>query len=377
MNSAVDTQQPNVEQDAGIKAAVRRKRQRLGLAVIAVAALAIAWWAYQRSIHVSTNDARIATDLVLISSQVSGRVEDLAVSEGSRIAVGDTIAQLDAEETLLLVEELKAQLQSTEASIAQAAAELTMVERQTAGALQAAQSELEAAQANLASTDSDLQLKQAEWTRSQSLKDRGILSQQGWEQARSAFQVAQQNQNRARAQVTSAQAQLAQASADRERMAVLEQEKERLRFDRDRVAHQLSRQQVILEERRVASPLNGIVDATFVNGGEYVLPGQRLALIHNPDDVWVRANVKETEIRHLRVGQPVKVTVDAYPGRIFQGEVVRIGNAATSEFSLLPNTNPSGNFTKITQRLPVKIAVQQEEQLLKPGMMAEIEIDIR
>ncbi len=107
------------------------------------------------------------------------------------------------------------------------------------------------------------------------------------------------------------------------------------------------------------------------------MPGQRIALIHDPEQVWVKANIKETEIRHLQVGQSVKVTVDAYPGRTFAGELVRIGNAATSQFALLPNTNPSGNFTKITQRLPVKIAVQQDGQMLKPGMMAEIAIDIR
>jgi membrane fusion protein (multidrug efflux system) len=313
----------------------------------------------------------------VISSKVAGRVEDLAVSEGSILRRDDTIAQLDSRETYLLLEELKAQLQSTESSISQASAQLAMVERQTDGAFQAAQSQLEAAEANLASTDSNLQLKAAEWERSKSLKQKGILSQQGWEQARSAFQVAQQEQNRARAQVTSAQAKLVEASADRDRLAVLEQEKQRLGHDRDRVAHQLSRQQVILDERRIASPLNGIVDQTFVNQGEYIMPGQRIAMIHDPAQVWVKANIKETEIRHLRVGQAVVVTVDAYPGRSFEGELIRIGNAATNQFALLPNTNPSGNFTKVTQRLPIKIAIQQDQQLLKPGMMAEIEIDIR
>ena len=360
-----------------INTAVSRRRQRLALVGALLAAAALGWWIYQRSTHVYTNDARIATDLIEISTKVAGRIDELAVSEGSVLHTGDTIVQLDFEETRLLVEELKAQLEATESSIARAMAEVRMVERQTEGALEAARSELAAAQANLASADSDLQLKGAEWERSQSLKARGILSQQNWEQARSAFQVAQQNQNRARAQVTSAEANLAQARAGRDRIAVLEQESERLRHDRDRVAHQLSRQQVILEERRITSPVDGIVDVTFVNEGEYLLPGQRIALVHNPQDVWVNANIKETEIRHLRVGQRVQVSVDAYPDRVFEGELVRIGNAATSQFALLPSSNPSGNFTKVTQRLPVKIAVRQEQQLLKPGMMAEIEIDIR
>jgi membrane fusion protein (multidrug efflux system) len=352
-------------------------QRRFLIPLVLAAVIGLGYWLHQRSIHVYTDDARVSTDLVVISSKVSGRIETLAVKEGSLLRQGDLIVQLDSRETALKLEELKAQLKATESSIEESRAELAMVERQTGGALQAAQSQLTAAKATLASTDSDLELKAAEWERSQSLRKRGILSQQGWEQARSSFQVAQQNQNGARAQVASAQAKLVEANAARDRLEVLKQRQERLRYDRDRVRHQLGRQQVELDERRINSPLEGIVDKTFANSGEYILPGQRIALIHNPDQVWVKANIKETEIRHLSVGQPVKVTVDAYPGIVFAGILERIGNAATSEFALLPNTNPSGNFTKITQRLPIKVAVEQQAQMLKPGMMVEIAIDIR
>jgi membrane fusion protein (multidrug efflux system) len=365
-----DNHPPKTERKPGT-----RRKYLIPLAVLL--ALGLGYWLYQRSIHVYTDDARVSTDLVVISSKVSGRVETLAIKEGSLLKRGDLVAQLDSRETALKLEELKAQLSAMESSIGQARAEVAMVERQTGGALQAAQSQLTAAKANLASTDSDLELKAAEWERSQSLRERGILSQRGWEQARSSFQVAEQNQNRARAQVASAQAKLVEANADRDRLAVLEQQRERLNHDRDRVRHQLGRQQVELDERRIDSPLDGLVDKTFVNSGEYIMPGQRIALIHNPDKVWIKANIKETEIRHLQVGQAVKVMVDAYPDMVFSGKLERIGNAATSQFALLPNTNPSGNFTKITQRLPIKVSVEQKNQMLKPGMMVEIAIDIR
>ncbi|WP_279247040.1 HlyD family secretion protein [Candidatus Litorirhabdus singularis] len=354
-----------------------RRRRQLLLPLLVLALAAIGYWLWERSTHVYTDDARISTDLVVISSKVSGRVEALVVKEGSSLQKGDLVAQLDARETALKVEELKAQLQATEASIAQGNAEIAMVGRQTGGALQAAESRLTAARANLASNASDLELQTAEWERAQSLRERGILSQQGWEQARSAFQVAQQGQNSAGAQVASAEAGLVEARAARERLAVLEQNQLRLRFDRDRTQHQLSGQMVAVDERRITSPIEGIVDKTFVNAGEYVMPGQRLALVHNPEQVWVKANVKETQVRHLQLGQRVKISVDAWPDESFEGELVRIGNAATSQFSLLPSTNPSGNFTKVTQRLPIKVAVQQRERMLKPGMMVEIAIDIR
>jgi len=116
------------------------------------------------------------------------------------------------------------------------------------------------------------------------------------------------------------------------------------------------------------------VDETFIHAGEYVSRGQRILVTHDPNDIWIKANVKETEIRHLRIGAPVNIIVDAYPQKKFQGTISSIGNAATSQFALLPSPNPSGNFTKITQRVEVHVSIEQVDNLLKPGMMVELEI---
>ena len=114
----------------------------------------------------------------------------------------------------------------------------------------------------------------------------------------------------------------------------------------------------------------------FIDKGEFVHPGQRLILIHNPNNIWVEANIKETELRHIKLGMTAKLKIDAYPNKSFIGKVERIGQAATGEFALLPNPNPSGNFTKVTQRLPIRISVEQEDDMLRPGMLVVIEIDI-
>ena len=252
-----------------------------------------------------------------------------------------------------------------------------MVERQTGGQLQAAESQLEAVQANLSSARSDLEQKQSEWERASALREKNLVSKQDWEMTRTTYRVAQQAQNAAAAQVASTSAKLVEAQADRERLTVLALAQQRLGHERDQVAHQLGRQQVVVRERQILAPQDGIIDQTFAHAGEYIMPGQRVALMHNPNNVWVKANIKETEVRHLQAGQAVELVVDAYPGRTFAGEVERIGHAATSQFALLPSTNPSGNFTKVTQRLPVKIRVAQEGELLRPGMMVEVAIDIR
>ena len=130
-------------------------------------------------------------------------------------------------------------------------------------------------------------------------------------------------------------------------------------------------------DRTIGSPVNGVVDRVFVEEGEYITPGQRLLLVHDPKRVWIDANVKETDIRKVKIGQVAEVTVDAFPDKKFSGKVIAIGNAATSEFALLPTPNPSGNFTKITQRLRVRVAIDLEQNLLRPGMMVEVFIDVR
>ena len=102
-----------------------------------------------------------------------------------------------------------------------------------------------------------------------------------------------------------------------------------------------------------------------------------MAMFHDPNQIWVEANVKETAIGLLKPGMKAKVRVDAYPGRAVAGEIYRIGQAATSKFALLPDPNPSGNFTKITQRLPVRILLTEKDPMLRPGMMVEIDIAVR
>ena len=104
--------------------------------------------------------------------------------------------------------------------------------------------------------------------------------------------------------------------------------------------------------------------------------GQRLLMVHDPQKIWVAANVRETDIKHLKLGSAAGVTVDAYPDQTFRGNITRIGNAATSEFALLPTPNPSGNFTKIAQRLAIRIELETKSTLLRPGMMVEVDIGI-
>ena len=182
---------------------------------------------------------------------------------------------------------------------------------------------------------------------------------------------------KALASLQSLEARLDEAAANLNRVQVLDEEGEVLRQRIEQLGAKLERQKIDLTDRTIKSKIRGVVDKIFVDVGEYVTPAQRLAIIHDPDKIWVEANIKETEVRKLRIGQSVDISVDAFPDLEIVGRVEAIGNSTTSEFALLPTPNPSGNFTKITQRLPVRIKVEQEEGLLRPGMMVEVNIDIR
>ena len=135
--------------------------------------------------------------------------------------------------------------------------------------------------------------------------------------------------------------------------------------------------EIRLQETKVHSPISGVISKRFVDQGQFVQTGQPLLVVNNPLEKWIVANVEETKVRRVHRGSKAKVEVDAFPGRDFEGQVEFIGAAAVSEFALLPADNPSGNFIKITHRLPVRISVKDPQNQLKPGMMVVVAIEAK
>lgn len=354
-----------------------RLQKPVVIALLLMLVVGLVYWLYQRSTHVYSSDARISADMIDISSKVSGWIVEFPVSSGDSLETGDILASIDDREIRLRLKELEADLAAMASQYEATQAEIIMVEQQTSGGLQVAESQNSAAQALLANSDSELAFRAKEWQRAQTLREKKIIAQQGYESAQTFYQKAQHSRLTALASVANAQAKKIEAQAAQSRLAVLASELARQRHQRESLEAQVERQRVDLQDRHMVSPQFGIVDRVFVDRGEYVQPGRRLLLMHNPEQVWVSANIKETQIRHIEVGQSVAIKIDAYPDKKFSGVVEKIGQAATSQFALLPNTNPSGNFTKVTQRLTVKVALEQQEGLLKPGMMVEVAIKTR
>tara|TARA_B100001142_G_scaffold313859_1_gene350772 strand:- start:767 stop:1915 length:1149 start_codon:yes stop_codon:yes gene_type:complete len=347
----------------------------LGLAVIGGLAMLIDW-AYKRYTNVYIDDARITADIISVSSRVSGWVTKLHVSEGDRVEAKQTLVSIDTRDAKLQLSELDSRLRAISSEQSRAITEKKMIDRQTRSAQSVRRSQVQAAKAALAGRRSDLDLTRTDFERTKKLLNRRVVSRQRWEERRNAFRKAEQAFQQAQAEVAAAKAALIQAAADREQLLVLDRKISVLAHREAEVSAQRERQLLNLRDRIITSPVDGVVDKTFVNPSEFVLAGQRLLMVHDPKKIWVSANVKETDLRHIKIGSVVTVGVDAYPDKSFEGRISKIGNAATSEFALLPTPNPSGNFTKIVQRIRIRVNLDNKEQLLRPGMMVEINVGI-
>ncbi|MEL0143829.1 MAG: HlyD family secretion protein [Alphaproteobacteria bacterium] len=347
----------------------------IGLIVLA-ALLSVGRWGYWQWSHVSETDARVKAATIAVSSRVSGWIVDIPVSDGARISKGDVLVEIDSRESKLRLAEHGSQISALAAEREQITAQIELIELTTARRVDALRSRAESAQVAVQAGREQYDLARAEFERSRALLKDGVVSRQRLDQVQAELSRAQERHEKARSNLAAALADVAEAEAERGQIKVLASRIEELRYEEAQIAAQRDRQGLDVADRTIKSAVTGIVSETFVDMGEYVNPGQRLMLVHNPDAIWVEANIKETDIRHLSPGMAVDVSFDAYPDETFQGTVERIGQAATSEFALLPNPNPSGNFTKVTQRLPVRIAIDQADGKLRPGMMAIVDIAI-
>lgn len=332
---------------------------------------------HDRLAFVSESDARVTANLVVVSSRVAGWLTDVSIIEGAPVKTKQIVARVDDRDSRLRAKQLEAQLAATESEKARLRAERELVDQQTSSRLATQHKQLAAANASVTALEARLKLARSELVRAQSLYAKRVSTRQQLEQARAEADRIEGEHRMTMAEAEESIAKLEEARAERARLPVLDRELDMLENRKVELRVKVSQQNLDISDRSIRSPTSGVVDRVFVEPGEYVTPGQRLAIVHDPQSIWVEANIKETAIRKLAIGQKVAITVDAFPDESFEGKITTIGNSTTGSFALLPTPNPSGNFTKITQRLPVRIGIEQRQQKLRPGMMVEVEIDIR
>lgn len=359
------------------KRSLHASRRRVYLAALVVLGLILALgsWIWARAGHIATSDARIAADVVAVSSEVAGRIVELSVRPGDRVRKGALMARIEVREAQYALQELEASMKALEARRAELRAQQELVRQRLAGELGVSAASVEGARAEYLARQADLASARNAFERTRTLFQKGLVAQSRFDEDQARLRAAEQNAARAQANIQGAQAGTRVTRTGAEQIEVIERQISGIVAQVEGLRAKQDQLRLNLERREIRAAFDGVIDQTFVDAGEYVAPGTRILLYHDPDAIWVDVNVKETEFRKLRVGASAQVRVDAFPGRTFQAFVDRIGGAATSQFALLPNPNPSGNFTKVTQRLPVRLRIRQQDSLLRPGMMVEVTID--
>jgi membrane fusion protein (multidrug efflux system) len=296
----------------------KRKRIIIPAVIILVVAAAVGayWYVYLRG-YISTDDAFVDGDPVTVSSKILGRIASLEAAEGDAVSGGQLVASLD-----------DATLKAEEAG---------------------AQANLALAESSVPVAKIALDLAREDFERMQIQYRDKIVTPEQYDHARQALEMAKAQYAVARNHVDVARAQL----------GVVETQ---------------------LAGTRIVSPTPGVVAKKWVMPGDIVQPGQAIFTIYHLKNIWVTANLEETKLASISLGDSVEISVDAYPGDRFSGKVLLIGAAAASEFSLIPPNNASGNFTKVTQRVPVRISIDRpdtgpgSEAMLLPGMSVVVKV---
>lgn len=344
--------------------------------LVAVAVWLAAPWVAARFTQVHINDARIAAKVVTISSEVAGRVTAMPVLVGDAVTEGDLVAAIDRTSAEPQLDAVLSRLAATDAQLAELRARKVLLERQLSARRDAALAGIAAADANHQASLAVLTNARTRHERAIKLAEQNITSQQTLDESRAALDTAAQQERAEFAAIENARASLAIVEADGEQMNVLESQIASVLAGRVGTEADRTLMEIDLAHRTITARFDGIIDGTFVDVGEYVTPGTRIAMYHAPEDIWIDANVKETEYGRIHVGSKASITVDAFSGRTFEGEVIAMGGAATSQLALLPSPNPSGNFTKVTQRLPIRVSIDAADTELRPGMMVEVYVDV-
>lgn len=313
------------------------------------------WWT-QRG-HISTDNAYIQGDVTTISPRVGGYVVEVAVGDNQAVTAGQILARIDDRD-------YRARVAEASAAVDAAQAALEGYERR----IEAQQAEIGEAAAGLTTWQAELDLARKELSRTASLAREDYASRQRLDNAESTVSKARAGLIHAEAKLVTARSQIAVIEADRRRQKSL--------LDQAR-AH-LDLAQVDLENTVLRAPIDGVVGNRGVRLGQLVVPGASLLSLVPLEGVWVVANFKETQIDALSPGQPVNVTVDAFPGVSLAGTVGGMSPASGAEFSLLPPENATGNFTKIVQRIAVRVDLPAGSPLagrLRPGLSAVVNVN--
>ena len=329
-----------------------------GVVAVAVVIGGLFWWHGKQSFE-GTDNAFVQADTVQVSPQVSGYVLEVLVADNQRVEAGQVIARIDPSTIQARYDQAVANAQALRADVAavddKAALEQAMIAQKAAGVTSAQ------ADAGRMAVDS---------------KRYGELAEQGWVSKQKVEQV-KAGEKQSQASVAAAQAALVAEQRVAQSLGSARQQK----LAQVAAAEaQVQQARLDLERTVIRAPVAGVVGARSVRVGQLVQPGQTMMVVVPLGETYVVANFKETQLSRLRIGQPVEIKADAFGKQTLKGHIDSFAPATGAEFALIPVENAVGNFTKIAQRVPVRIVVDKGQPIsgaLRPGLSLEVKVDVR
>ncbi len=384
-------------------------RRGIVLVVIAllVAVAVVIWW---RSTYTEdTDDAQINGHLIQVSSRIAGQVLKVDVEENQVVKAGDVIAELDPKDYDVAVESAQAALASAQANLAAASVNVPITSINTGSNLKSADADVsgahasveqteqqfEAARARVAQAEANNVKAQADLERYKPLVEKDVISKQQFDaavaaadadkaalaDARASEKAAADAVRVARNREAGSQAQLKYAETGPQQVAAQEARARQAQAQVEQAQAQLDQAELNLSYTKIIAPVAGIITRKSVEVNQNIGVGQNLLTLVSLDDLWVTANFKETQLKHMAAGEPVEIAVDA-TGKKYHGKVTQIGGATGSVLSLFPPENATGNYVKVVQRVPVRIDFtdlknEDPDHLLRPGLSVEPTVRVK
>ncbi|SDE12797.1 membrane fusion protein, multidrug efflux system [Bradyrhizobium brasilense] len=307
----------------------------------------VSYWLNVRH-YESTDDAFVAARSFAVAAKVGGYVVEVPVTDNQHVNAGDLLARIDERDYKIAVDQASAQVAVAEANIANVEAQIDSQQEQ-----------IKEAKAQQQQAEAQLKFAREEAERAQNLVEKGAGTVQRQQQTRSDLDAQQANASRTRTAVTAAEL----------GVKTLEAQLKSSKASLEQAQAQLDQAKLNLQYTRIVAAQSGRVVKLSGAVGTYVAPAQSVTMFV-PDEVWITANYKETQLTDMRPGQPVEIRIDAYPGRKLTGRVASVQPGSGTAFSLLPAENATGNFVKVVQRVPVKIVIDNwpNDVPIGPGM---------
>jgi len=332
-------------------------------AIIAIVVIVIAYFAFTKINHAlhyeNTDNAQIETNAVPVISRVSGYIQQFSLTDYQTVKAGDTIVWIDDSEYLLVVQQAEADLLAAKADLKSAESQLPTIG-----------SNKDVAAAGVSVEEIAAQKAKRDLLRDEALYKEGSITLRQYENSQSAYQTSVKLLASSKTKVSQAGTQTGTANAQIARAQATIAARETA----------LKRAQLDLSYTKMIAPINGKVGKTNLKKGQLVQQGQQLFSLISNDQYWIIANFKETQIEHMKVGQAVHIVIDGYPDQAITGKVSGFSDATGAKFSLLPPDNSTGNFVKVTQRVPVMIAIDDAaslKEILKAGLSVEVDVKVK